>query len=893
VLSLLLACTAFAPISSAQRVDSPSEAQFNDEDMLILEARLEGYVLGENLLAYLRRNSLFLPLGELAELLDFAILVDAYAGRADGWFMRESRGFHLDLERSEVVIAGVRTSFDPDLVQRDITEIYVEGSLLSSWLGIRFEMVLSRMELRLHPSEKLPIQLRLLREERRRWTLSGRRRRKELPRRISAYQMASWPTADLTLRLGAGESNSTSSYTLFGSADLGAVSWKTSASGSTSETLSVLRLLGSRTDIDGTLLGPLGLRTLEFGDVSAPPVPLVSRVEQGPGVYASNGPLVRPDEFASTSVRGEAPAGWEVELYRNGTLLDFQIADSSGRYEFPRVAIGFGENVLRSVAYGPQGQVRESVERHRIGTEMLSPGEMRYRFFALSPDRSLLDPWIQSLERPRRDRSGWDLHGQVEYGIGSQLSVTAGLTQTEAKDGDETFGTLAFRASSRGILAEAEIASTVGGGSAIRFSTQTRLLGVSLLLQQSLFHSYSSNEDLGTPQLSSETKARAEGSIALPSFPSIAYALRIEHQSFENSAASDRDLIALRTAGNTRGVSFSHELYMENSGGVASSPRRIWSQGLISGRARGFQLRGRAQYEWKPDRALKVASLTVSRRIRRNLSTSIGISRSSGISDDTSVTASASWIQRRYELSFELGRSSQRGNTATLTIGSSVGRDPQSGELLLARRGLASSAAALARVYLDRNANDVFDAGDEPVPDVSFLGNAAWRATRTDAKGLAFLQGVPVNRLHDVRLDPGSVIDPFWIPAVSGYSVVGHEGGYVELDFPIRLAGEIDGTVYLERHGHRNTRRNLKLELVDAQGSVVQTIRSDFDGYFLFQGVLPAEYRVRVKEGSITDARIRLPEIVLQVPADGGAVSGLELILQFEDEAEREAEGGL
>jgi hypothetical protein len=892
-LSLLLACAAFASISRAQLIDPPPEAAFDDEDMLILEVRLEGYVLGENLLAYLPRNGLFLPLEELAELLDFAILVDAYAGRADGWFVRESRGFHLNLERSEVVIAGVARSFDRDLVRRDIAEIYVDASLLSSWLGIEFEMVLSRMELKLHPSEKLPIQLRLLREERRRWTLSGRRRREELPRRTSAYQMTSWPTADLTLRLGAGESNSASSYTLFGSADLGAVSWKTSASGSTSEALSVLRVLGSRTDIDGTLLGPLGLRTLDFGDVSVPPVPLVSRVEQGPGIYASNGPLVRPDEFASTSVRGEAPAGWEVELYRNGTLLDFQIVDSSGRYEFPRVAIGFGENVLRSVAYGPQGQVREKVERHRIGTDMLSPGELRYRLFALRPDRSLLDPWISSLERPRRDRNGWDLHGQVEYGIGSQLSVTGGLTQTEARDGDETFATLAFRASSRGILAEAEVASPFGGGSALRFSSQTRLLGVSLLLQQSLFHSYSSNEDLGTPQLSSETLARAEGSITLHNIPSIAYTLRIEHQSFENSAASDRDLIALRTAGNARGVSFSHELNLENPGGVASSPRRVWSQGLVSGRVRGFQLRGRAQYEWKPDRELDVASLTLSRRVRRNLSASLGISRSRGISQDTSVTANLSWAQRSFELGLELGRSSQRGNTATLTIGSSVGREPLSGELLLARRGLASSAAALARVYLDRNANDAFDAGDEPVPDVSFLGNAAWRATRTDADGLALLQGVPVNRLHDVRLDPASLIDPFWIPAVSGYSVVGHEGSYVELDFPIRLAGEIDGTVYIERRGHRTTRRNLKLELVDAQGSVVETIRSDFDGYFLFQGVLPAQYRIRVKEGSITDTRIRLPEIVLQVPVDGGAVSGLELILRFEDEAEREGEGGL
>ena len=855
---------------------------FDEEDLVILEVRLEKYVLGEGVLAYMRPNGLYLPLGELAELLDFPILVDPYAGRANGWFIRESQGFQLAVPQSEVVIEGAAASFDPELVRRDVTEIYVESSLLSSWLGIEFEVILARLELRLHPSVKLPLQLRLLREEQRRSSLSRRRGPDQLPRRTAPYRLASWPSADLALRFGVSGGEADSSYTLFGSADLAGIALETSVSGSADAPLSNLRLLGSRTDIDGGLLGPLGLRAIHFGDISTPSVPLVSRVQQGPGLYASNASLVRPEAFASTSVRGSAPAGWEVELYRNGALLDFLSVDGSGRYEFPQVEIGVGENVLRTVAYGPQGQIRERVERHRVGSNMLRPGELQYRVFAVRPERSLLDRLIPSLERSSRTSRGWDLHGQVEYGIGRQLSAMAGFTHGEVGGSYETFGSFALRASSRGILAEAELARSGSGGSALRFSTQAQLWGVSLLLQQSLFRAYVNNLDTGSSQLSRETVARAEGSLAVPYLPPIAYAIRVERQSFEDPAASDRSLVSLRTASNARGMAFSHQLNLEKPGGVSSSPGRTWSQALISGRIHGFQLRARAQFEWKPDRELKVVSASISRELRRNLRASLSVGHSRGDASETNLTTHVSWLHRKFELGVELGHSSRRGTTAALTIGGSFGREPRSGKLLLQRASLASNGSALARVFLDRNANNVFDDGDDPVPDVMFLGNSAWRSTRTDAEGRAFLPGVPANRPHNVRLDASSLIDPFWVPATPGYAVVGHAGGQVEIDFPIRLSGEIDGMVYVERAGVRRARRNLKLELHNAQGVTVQTLRSSFDGYFLFEGVLPGRYRIR---SSTQDPNIEAAELDVEVPADGGVVSGLELILRAAGDA--------
>ena len=55
----------------------------------------------------------------------------------------------------------------------------------------------------------------------------------------------------------------------------------------------------------------------------------------------------------------EGPPGWEVELYRNGTLIEFATVGSDGRYFFPDEENPFGENTFVAKLFGPQGQIHE------------------------------------------------------------------------------------------------------------------------------------------------------------------------------------------------------------------------------------------------------------------------------------------------------------------------------------------------------------------------------------------------------------------------------------------------------------------------------------------------------------------------------------------------------
>ena len=112
---------------------------FTADDLLLLEVRLGDVVLTEALGAYSSRAGVYLPLGELARLLDFAIMVDPPERSATGWFLAPTRTFTLDLNQR---VAQVEDRQVP-LGVTDATllddEIYVRADVLGKLLPLGFD----------------------------------------------------------------------------------------------------------------------------------------------------------------------------------------------------------------------------------------------------------------------------------------------------------------------------------------------------------------------------------------------------------------------------------------------------------------------------------------------------------------------------------------------------------------------------------------------------------------------------------------------------------------------------------------------------------------------------------------------------------------------------------
>ncbi len=167
---------------------------------------------------------------------------------------------------------------------------------------------------------------------------------------------------------------------------------------------------------------------------------------------------------------------------------------------------------------------------------------------------------------------------------------------------------------------------------------------------------------------------------------------------------------------------------------------------------------------------------------------------------------------------------------------------------------------------------------EEPIENASFIINEGSRhPARTDSTGHAYLSRMMPKQYADIAIDQGSLEDPQWIPSLQGMRVLPRPGKVHTVDFPVVMTGEIDGTVYLvDVDGKKRGIGNAEIDLVAADGSIVSTVRSANDGYYIIPAVRPGSYQVQVSPEQLEKLGLGVGEmrqVVMQ--ADGEFISGL------------------
>ena len=93
--------------------------------------------------------------------------------------------------------------------------------------------------------------------------------------------------------------------------------------------------------------------------------------------------------------------------------------------------------------------------------------------------------------------------------------------------------------------------------------------------------------------------------------------------------------------------------------------------------------------------------------------------------------------------------------------------------------------------------------------------------------------------------------------ACDGVRIVPRPGQPIQLDFPVFMTGEIDGTVLFERDGRSTGAGRVDLQLLYHRGLVIKTIQTAFDGFFVFSNVPVGKYQVRVAPEQISELQLQ------------------------------------
>ena len=192
----------------------------------------------------------------------------------------------------------------------------------------------------------------------------------------------------------------------------------------------------------------------------------------------------------------------------------------------------------------------------------------------------------------------------------------------------------------------------------------------------------------------------------------------------------------------------------------------------------------------------------------------------------------------------------------------------------------ADGGAASVRVFLDDNGNGVMDAGEEPLENVALMVNGSRAPVRTNAAGIALLDRLPTRKNVDISIDTQTLEDPYWVPQLKGVRLVPRPGRVAELDFPVVLTSEIDGTVYLVEKRAKRGMGDVLIELLDTQRRVAATIKSSSDGYYIIPAVVQGRYSLRIAPEQLRRFELVDPgERDIIILPDGKFINGIDFLL--------------
>jgi cell division protein FtsN len=848
-----------------------------EDDALLLALRLDQTLLSSSISAYQSHGDLLVPLGELCSLLGLGITVDVANGQASGFFVTETRRFELDVVSGRVLVDGKPRTYNAGLVEVHQDDIFVGAGLLSEWLPLKLDVDLYGSVITVHPSEKLPLQLKLEREKKvERSQGAQAAATPHLPRQDLPYRLLDGPFVDQTLRLvrqpapgGAGRNSlETSTYVtgdlLFTQADLFV--------SATQNGITDSRLSLGRKDPAGGLFGPLGLREVTAGNVFSPGLDLVTLSRSGFGVLASSFPLQHPTQFDRQDFRGDLPPGWEVELYRGDELLAFAQARPDGLYEFLGVPLLFGMNLFRIELYGPQGQRRTQTQSLNVGQALTLPGKVYYRISASDPSFSPFGGIVSG--------AGERATAEVSAGLAKHISASASLAAVELEDGRHNYGKLGLRGYWGSLFANVDVAVDARGGSAVQATAQSRLGGFGILVQRTELDSFQSEQFvLGTGRLRSRTNVRVDTAIPESFMPRIHVIADLQQDQIETGGRVTR--LSGRLSSFQRGVSVSNDLTWNTTDGVGlAATTTATGRLLVSTMLQRIALRGEVGYNLKPRAGVTEVALTAEHSLPGSLLASAGINRVL-LGGQTRFLAGLSKSEGAFGWSATADYSTQVGFGVNLLLSVGLGRDSRSGEWHTQARALAGSGGVSGRVFLDTNGNGVMDAGEQPIAGAGLVLNGATSQARTRADGTSFVPNLTSFQDVDISLASATLEDPYWRSEREGVRVVPRPGKVAIVDLPVVVSGEITGTVYLQQNGRNRGIGNVEVQLVSSQGVVATRATSAFDGYFDLTDVRPGHYTLRVApEAAVRFASITPPSRTVEMEASGTVVDGLDFVLE-------------
>lgn len=850
----------FQDLYQATPFDTSQDVIDEEYEDLVLAVFAERTKLSDGIFALRRGGVYYLPIKSLASVFNFFIEDIENETVVKGFVISEDETFEVNLDQEYVSYRGKKTTIeplafvDPSVASEDI---YIATEVLSQIWPMQLNVDLGSLLLRVDADNLLPFQMALERKNRQKNFKNRRQERidfirsvDELPFVARPYQLAGLPSLDIDAELGFDARLDSMEYrgALTGVQDLGYASADYSLSyahrNGSLQKPDNLRLRFRRQNIYPNAL-PFDLEDTQWGDVRLANRDLISPGSGGRGFIFTNDVNNFETEFDEITVDGIGRPGWEVELYINDELINFDVVDERGEYRFEDVVITFGNNEVKVVLYGPQGQLEERVENYFYQSNVAKQGQFIYSGGVVEAERDLIEIDRRDTSRPE----GFAANFYGAYGFAKQL--TGFFSANTIKDRD--FGNFGFEEERRNYLttgvigshastlAQAEIYKEIGGGEAVDLRTLSDFKGFKVNTKLAAYRDFESPD-----ARSGDNRKKFEYEFNVRKlFKTVLGNLGVDVGS---------DYLKRENETSTRGITTRQSLgvkgarFTNTTRSVITNGSHSTSNGRLSSTIRqgNWRYRNSFNYKWFPDLDATSIQLEARYGTRKNISYALTYDQSF----DTQEKIVGVQIAKDFDKflgSFEADWSSAFGTSFLVRASTALGPYAQDGGYLMRSEPLRSAGPVSAFVYLDKDYDGTYSEGDEPVPDAKIRIGSRSTKEETNEDGFVTEINSSLGSKLAVAVSTKSIDDPYLTTANKGFSVYPRAGVTQYVELPLIETGAIDGTL---SYASGKPIPGLMLEIMNSDAEIIESSRTGIDGYFTFERIPPGSYTIRAAPDS-------------------------------------------
>lgn len=831
--------------------------------------KLEGTVFAE-----IREQQIYMSLRDAISVLDFPITYDAETQNFSGWSVRENNVFELDKAAGVVRSNGTEYRIGSNVLVKD-DDLYFPAGSYESWFNLQLAPDIGVQALRLDANPPLPIMERIARRQ-----FKGRNNSRSvatLPRTEDGYGLLSVPQVDVNTRTSyrnPANSESTRSHNLNirTSGEFAYGTLNTSVSADDTNQVTNARVTYMQESAHPELLGGLEARRFEIGDVQPTRLPITGSAPPETGVRITNiDPLVRQSS-PSTQISGYIFPGWDVELYRENSLLSFSETDEDGYYSFDNVRLFSSRNFFRVVAYGPQGEVREeNVNVPYDSTREAEDGNI-YDVTVSFQNRQ----FYNKFDSTDPDKDTPHFVGFFETPLTASTALRLGARYREEKGESKAYASAGLSTAVGGALLNASVATDEDAELASEF----------VLTRQ--FGPHNARADLelatdgydpgqsGNPVQTLLNRYTVEGPIPFNIGDRPRYSASLNYAEKSNGSDNYGGNFNFNTT--YKRLGFNQSL-IYTDGNQFDNGALVNTGTSVTGTVGKNTYRARSNYQLKPDNELDSLFASWRRRISPELESQLEVGQFLE-TDITRLSGQLNWRPKHATISPRFSYDSEGNAEGTINTRFGLTRVPESGDIIMSRDFVTGTGSINAFVFLDKNGNKVFDGGDEPIENARVLTPQNGGGADTSESGVAFISQLRPNIITDVYIEQASLDDPYWIAAAEGVSVMPRTGTNVRVEIPIHVSGEIDGTVYAKKpDGSSAALRNVFLRLHSEDGKIEQKTKTGPDGFYLFSLVPPGRYALSISGGVPRDMRRPRPQFI-EIGYDGTTIFGNDVSVE-------------